>query len=81
MYLRAAHADLHIPTLYAFIRANPLGILTTAIPSPNYNTIQSSHIPWVLDVFNEDETVCCSTSLNINSYPRACPSYVKNSRL
>jgi len=56
MYLRAAHAELHIPSLYAFIRQNPLGILTTAIPSQNHNTIQSSHIPWILDVLDENET-------------------------
>ncbi|KAJ5037422.1 uncharacterized protein L3040_007597 [Drepanopeziza brunnea f. sp. 'multigermtubi'] len=30
MYLRTVHTDLHLPTLYAFIRSNPLGILTTA---------------------------------------------------
>lgn len=56
MYLRAVHADLHLPTLYNFIRSNPLGILTTAIPSPNHNTIQSSHIPWILDAIDENET-------------------------
>ncbi|KAE8451085.1 hypothetical protein EG329_004757 [Mollisiaceae sp. DMI_Dod_QoI] len=55
MYLRPAHTDLHFPTLYKFIRSNTLGILTTAILSPNYHTIQSSHIPWILDVSPEDE--------------------------
>ncbi|KAL4977352.1 hypothetical protein BDW66DRAFT_158963 [Aspergillus desertorum] len=39
MYLRAQ-----------LIRDNPLGILTTAIKSPAYPLIQSSHIPFVLDV-------------------------------
>lgn len=50
MYLRAAHAESAIPVLHQLIRENPLGILTTAIPSANYPTIQSSHIPFLLDV-------------------------------
>lgn len=50
MYLRAAHAEHSIATLRRFIQDNPLGILTTAIPSTTFNLIQSSHIPWVLDV-------------------------------
>lgn len=50
MYLRGVHTDLDLPTLYAFIQANPLGILTTSISSPGHHTIQSSHIPWVLDI-------------------------------
>ncbi|KAL2063526.1 hypothetical protein VTL71DRAFT_5331 [Oculimacula yallundae] len=56
MYLRAAHADLHLPTLYKFILANPLGILTTCLPSPNFHTIQTSHIPWVLEFPDPDTT-------------------------
>jgi transcriptional regulator len=63
MYLRSTHADLHIPTLYKFIRANPLGILTTAIPIPGLNTIQSSHIPWILDVTDENETETSTAKL------------------
>jgi transcriptional regulator len=54
MYLRPVHTDLHLPTLYKFIRTNSLGIFTTAIQSPNHHTIQSSHIPWVLDVQDEE---------------------------
>ncbi|TFK45849.1 putative transcriptional regulator [Heliocybe sulcata] len=54
MYLRAVHAEHHIPTLRCFIRENPLGILTTAIESPDFPLLQSSHIPWILDV--EDES-------------------------
>ncbi|KAB2573481.1 Uncharacterized protein DBV05_g7900, partial [Lasiodiplodia theobromae] len=50
MYLRAAHAERHIPTLRAFIRDNPLGIFTTAIDSPSFPFLQSSHIPFLLDV-------------------------------
>jgi predicted FMN-binding regulatory protein PaiB len=50
MYLRAAHAETDTAALHEFIRANPLGILTTAIPSPIYPLLQCSHIPWILDV-------------------------------
>ncbi|KAK0118141.1 hypothetical protein ONS95_012447 [Cadophora gregata] len=57
MYLRAVHTDLNLPTLYQFIRSNPLGIFTTSITSPNFHTIQSSHIPWVLDISPEDESI------------------------
>jgi transcriptional regulator len=56
MYLRAVHAEFDIVSLRKFIRDNPLGILITALPSPNYPTIQCSHIPWVLDVSHEDST-------------------------
>jgi transcriptional regulator len=49
MYLRKDHAELHVPTLFKFIKDNPLGILTTAISSPNYPLIQTSHIPFVFD--------------------------------
>ena len=58
MYLRAVHAETSIPTLRRFIQENPLGILTTTIPSAVHHLIQSSHIPWVLDVSDpssEDE--------------------------
>ncbi|RDX51336.1 negative transcriptional regulator [Lentinus brumalis] len=50
MYLRAAHAEHDLPTLRDFIRANPLGIITTAIDAPEFPFLQSSHIPWLLDV-------------------------------
>ncbi|KAL4986375.1 hypothetical protein BDW68DRAFT_188864 [Aspergillus falconensis] len=50
MYLRAVHAEAQISILQQLIRDNPLGILTTAIRSPLYPLIQSSHIPFVLDV-------------------------------
>lgn len=50
MYLRAAHAETNIPFLHQFIRDNPLGILTTAIKSESYPFIQSSHIPFLIDV-------------------------------
>ncbi|KAL2869309.1 uncharacterized protein BJX67DRAFT_370904 [Aspergillus lucknowensis] len=50
MYLRAVHAETQILNIQQLIRDNPLGILTTAIKSPLYPVIQSSHIPFVLDV-------------------------------
>lgn len=50
MYLRAVHAEQNVATLHQFIRSNPLGIFTTAIDSKSFPFLQSSHIPWVLDV-------------------------------
>jgi hypothetical protein len=50
MYIRPVHAELDHETLHALIRANPLGLLTTAIPHPTHATIQTSHVPFVLDV-------------------------------
>jgi predicted FMN-binding regulatory protein PaiB len=50
MYLHAVHAEAQIQILQQLIRDNSLGILTTAINSPHYPLIQSSHIPFVLDV-------------------------------
>ncbi|KAG2421863.1 hypothetical protein HFD88_005839 [Aspergillus terreus] len=50
MYLRAIHAEGQITVLQQLIKDNPLGILTTAIKSSSYPLIQSSHIPFVLDV-------------------------------
>ncbi|KAH6883117.1 transcriptional regulator PAI 2-type [Alternaria rosae] len=49
MYLRAVHAEADVAKLHQFIRANPLGIFTTAIESKSFPFLQSSHIPWVLD--------------------------------
>ncbi|OIW22543.1 putative transcriptional regulator [Coniochaeta ligniaria NRRL 30616] len=53
MYLRAVHAETHIPTLRQLIRDFPLGILTTAFSSTAGPSIQSSHIPFLLDVQDE----------------------------
>ncbi|KAL1977951.1 hypothetical protein VTN31DRAFT_810 [Thermomyces dupontii] len=51
MHLRRDHAEFDIPTLQRFIHDHPLGILTTAIKSSDYpSLIQSSHIPFILDV-------------------------------
>ncbi|KAJ7640883.1 transcriptional regulator PAI 2-type [Mycena polygramma] len=56
MYLRVVHAESDVPTLRDLIRAFPLGVLTTAISLPNFPLIQSSHIPFVLDVSDESST-------------------------
>lgn len=49
MHLRPDHAVHDLPTLHAFIRAHPLGIITTSLPSEDFPTLQCSHIPWILD--------------------------------
>ena len=54
MYLRAVHAEPDIVALQRFVRENPLGLLITALQSTNFPTIQCTHIPWVLDVADED---------------------------
>ncbi|RVD85089.1 uncharacterized protein DFL_003420 [Arthrobotrys flagrans] len=54
MYLRAIHAEPNITPLLSFIHQNPLGLLTTAIPSSSHPLLQSSHIPWVLDIISSD---------------------------
>ncbi|OHE99779.1 hypothetical protein CORC01_04915 [Colletotrichum orchidophilum] len=50
MHLRHEHTENSIPVLRQLIKDFPLGVLTTAIPSAHHSFIQSSHIPWVLDV-------------------------------
>jgi transcriptional regulator len=55
MYLRGVHAETAIPVLRQFIHDNPLGILTTAIKTADHAFIQSSHIPFVLDVPDDSE--------------------------
>ena len=57
MYLRAVHAEKDIARLQQFIRANPLGIFTTAIDSKSFPFLQSSHIPFVLDIENTADQV------------------------
>lgn len=54
MYLRAIHAEFDIPSLRKFIRDNPLGIFITALQSPNFPMIQCTHLPWILDVTDEE---------------------------
>lgn len=49
MHLPLHNVETRPAALHNFIRQNPLGILTTSIRSTIHPTIQSSHIPWVLD--------------------------------
>jgi transcriptional regulator len=49
MYIRPVHAELDPAVLYQFIRSYPLGLFTSAIPLTGHPTIQTSHLPWVLD--------------------------------
>ncbi|KAJ5963448.1 uncharacterized protein N7479_003324 [Penicillium vulpinum] len=49
MHLRPDHTVRDLPTLHAFIKQHPLGVLNTSLPSENHPTLQCSHIPWVLD--------------------------------
>ncbi|WWC92612.1 uncharacterized protein L201_007571 [Kwoniella dendrophila CBS 6074] len=56
MYIRPVHAELNIPVLHQFIRENPLGLFTTSIPHSKNATLQTTHIPFVLDSpLNEDD--------------------------
>ncbi|KAF7717509.1 Transcriptional regulator PAI 2-type [Penicillium ucsense] len=54
MYSKPVHAETSIKALFEFIKANPLGVLTTAIPSSTHHLIQSTHIPWILDPVTDD---------------------------
>ncbi|VUC24486.1 unnamed protein product [Clonostachys rosea] len=49
MYIPAVHSEEDTKVLQQFIKETTLGLLTTAIPSETFSTIQSSHIPFVLD--------------------------------
>lgn len=53
MYLKGPHAEPDFSVLRKLIRENPLGLLTTAISCPGFDFLQSSHIPFVLDVQDE----------------------------
>lgn len=57
MHLRPDHTVRDLPTLHAFIRAHPLGVLITSLPSENFPTLQCSHIPWVLDSESTEESI------------------------
>ncbi|KAI3013597.1 transcriptional regulator family: UAF complex subunit Rrn10 [Aspergillus niger] len=50
MYMKEIYTDSTPSTLHTFIQQNPLGVLTTAIPSSTHPLLQSTHIPWVLDI-------------------------------
>ncbi|KAL7419217.1 hypothetical protein Q5752_006054 [Cryptotrichosporon argae] len=49
MYIRPVHAELDPSVLRAFARAHPLGQLTTALPCPGLDTLQTTHLPFVID--------------------------------
>lgn len=49
MYIRPVHAELDVPTLHAFVRTHPLGLFTTSIKHAEHATLQTTHIPFVLD--------------------------------
>ncbi|CAH0027286.1 unnamed protein product [Clonostachys rhizophaga] len=55
MYIRAIHAEENVRVLRRLIRENPLGLFTTTIASPSgsYHFVQTSHIPFILDVDDE----------------------------
>lgn len=53
MYIRAVHAEPSLRVLRQLIRDNPLGLITTAIRSNDHPFLQSTHIPFVLDVDDE----------------------------
>lgn len=53
MYIRAVHAEPSLQVLRQLIRDNPLGLLTTAIRSQKHPFLQSSHIPFVIDVADD----------------------------
>ena len=50
MYIRGTHAEPDLRVLRRLIQENPLGMLTTAIKSPAHPFLQTSHVPFVLDV-------------------------------
>ncbi|KAK2599175.1 hypothetical protein QQS21_005365 [Conoideocrella luteorostrata] len=54
MHLRKDHAETNTPALQHFIKSNPLGLLTTSIPSSSssFPILQASHIPFILDAEN-----------------------------
>lgn len=54
MYFPSKHAETSLKVLRQVVRENPLGMFTTAISSTSHPLIQSSHIPFLLDV--EDES-------------------------
>ncbi|KAI9159139.1 transcriptional regulator [Paramyrothecium foliicola] len=53
MFLPPVHRETRIPILRQLIHTTTLGVLTTAISSDRHPLILSSHIPWVLDVDDE----------------------------
>jgi transcriptional regulator len=74
MYAKADHTEKDVSTLHEFVCSNPLGILTTAIPSSTYPLLQCTHIPWILDVDvadNEDLGVLRGHMAQANQHVKA----------
>lgn len=53
MHLKVPHGETDLRVLRKLVRENPLGLITTAISSPNFPLLQTSHIPFLLDVQDE----------------------------
>jgi transcriptional regulator len=49
MYIRPVHAELSVEKLHTFIKANAFGLITTHLPHPTIASLQSTHIPFVID--------------------------------
>ncbi|RSM09632.1 hypothetical protein CEP52_003957 [Fusarium oligoseptatum] len=56
MYIRDIHAEKDLRVLRRLVRENPPGLFTTVISSPSgfFPLLQTSHIPFILDI--EDES-------------------------
>lgn len=48
MHIPSYNSDTDAARLADFVRKNALGLLTTNIPSQEHQTLQISHIPWIL---------------------------------
>jgi transcriptional regulator len=57
MYIRDVHTEGSLIALRRLVRANPLGLFTTAIDTASHPFLQSSHIPFVLDVEDESSEI------------------------
>lgn len=53
MHLPPNHVETDFKILRKLIRENPLGLVTTAIQSPTHPFLQTSHVPFVLDIDDE----------------------------
>lgn len=54
MHLPKHHVETDLRVIRQLIRDNPLALFTTAIDSPDHPFMQSSHIPIVLDIEDEE---------------------------
>ena len=56
MYIRGTHQEADLRVLRRLIHENPLGMLTTGIQSQTHPFLQTSHIPFLLDVADPSST-------------------------